>query len=88
MWQGDVNDRCLYCYDFLRKKEFAEKVEKEISSQFKIENDILYIRPHDTNLKKNGKRVAQLFRVIGNYLQIAFVAFITLLLWLISLFTA
>lgn len=88
LWNGNMNDRCLQCGVFIEKEAFSNKVEKEIKKQVTLENDPLIIKADDSAAVRFCKRVLTSLRKLLYYLQIAFVAFISLVLWLISLLTA
>ena len=87
MWAGHVDDRCLYCGEFLEPKRFSREVEKKIRDEVKTENDYFYIKPGDKGLIRRFKVFFNSLRWWAFYLQIAFFAFISLLLVLLSLAT-
>jgi DNA-directed RNA polymerase subunit RPC12/RpoP len=86
MWKGQVDDRCLYCGEFLEPDRFSREVEKKIVGEVKKENDYFALKPGDGPLKRRAKIFLNSFRWAAFYLQIAFFIFITLLIVLISLF--
>jgi ABC-type multidrug transport system permease subunit len=88
MWRGDVDDRCLYCNGFLEPKRFSREVEKKISKELLKEADYLFINPTDSLVQKTYKRFFNWLRWWAFYVQIAFFAFISLLLVLLSLMAA
>ncbi|MBE7174944.1 MAG: hypothetical protein INR69_00980 [Mucilaginibacter polytrichastri] len=85
LWQGHIDDRCLYCGAFLQPKEFVDEVERKAHRQhrggffFKPEKPA---RIHE-QYNKGSFRYA-LFSVFY-YIQVGFFAFISLLLSLIAL---
>ena len=85
MWQGDLDDRCLFCGDFLETRRFSREVEKKVNKQLLIEDDYLFIRPGDGLIKRWFKKSLSRLRWIAIFLQIAFFLFVTILLVLISL---
>jgi hypothetical protein len=88
MWNGDVDDRCLYCNEFLEPQRFSREVEKKIRLELLKENDYLFIRPGDGDLTRWFKLFLNRVRWWAYYVQIAFFIFVTMLLVLISLFAA
>lgn len=85
MWNGDIDDRCLYCDGFLEPKRFSREVEKKIRGQVQKENDYFFIKPGDSEFKRTIKTFFNNLRWLAYYLQITFFVFITLLLLLLSL---
>ena len=85
LWRGEIYDRCLYCGEFLQNEDFIKKVEKDISDQIKEENDLLYIQPDDGYFTIRVKRFFRKFRWFFVFAQAAFIAFMSLLLWIIGL---
>jgi phage FluMu protein Com len=88
LWNGNINDRCQHCGVFLEKEAFSNEVEKKIKKQVELENDPLIIQVDDSATVKATKRALVFLRKMLYYFQIAFVAFISFILWLISLLTA
>ncbi|MBC7744057.1 MAG: hypothetical protein H7096_03060 [Flavobacterium sp.] len=88
VWDGGINDRCTHCGSFLDKEAFTNKIEKNIREQFRTDSDWTIIKPEDGRVLKGVKRTALFLRKMLYYFQIAFLAFISFLLWLISLLTA
>jgi hypothetical protein len=78
----------MHCGGFLDKEAFTSEVEKKIKEQVALENDPLTIKADDSPTIKLFKRVLVFLRKMLYYFQIAFVAFISFILWLISLLTA
>jgi len=88
MWAGGVDDRCLYCAEFLEPQRFSREVEKKINNELLKENDYLFIKPGDGAFTRWYKSSLNFIRWIFFYVQILFFLFVTLLLVLISLFAA
>jgi len=42
MWNGQVDDRCLYCGGFLEPQRFSREVEKKINLELLEENELLF----------------------------------------------
>jgi hypothetical protein len=87
MWQGDVDDRCINCSEFLEPRRFSREVEKKVNNDLKKEDDYFAIKPTDSELTRLGKSLFNSIRWTAYYLQLAFFAFVTILLLLISLLT-
>ena len=87
LWRGEIYDRCLYCGEFLQNEDFIRKVEKDINVQIKEENDFFYILPTDGKFKIKMKKFLRKFRKIFVFAQVALIAFMSLLLWIIGLLT-
>jgi hypothetical protein len=85
LWQGDIDDRCLYCGEFLESRQFSREVEKKIRNEVLKENDYFFIKPEDGPVKRLLKRVLNSLRWWAFYLQIVFFIFVTLILVLISI---
>jgi len=83
-----MHDRCLYCNGFLETDRFTGEVEKKIRNEVRSENDPLFINPTDTPNMRRVKIVLQFFRAWISYLQIAFFAFISLLLFILGIVAA
>ncbi|HEY8781920.1 MAG TPA: hypothetical protein VIM16_09915 [Mucilaginibacter sp.] len=85
MWNGQVDDRCLYCGGFLEPQRFSREVEKKINLELLEENDYFFIKPADSPIKRWYKHFFNSIRWLAYYVQIAFFLFVTLLLVLLSL---
>jgi len=85
MWEGRVDDRCLYCDGFLEPQRFSREVEKKVNRELLKENDYLFIKPGDGLIIRWYKKSVNAFRWMAFYVQIAFFLFVTLLLVLLSL---
>jgi hypothetical protein len=85
LWNGQIDDRCLYCGEFLEPQRFSREVEKKINKELLKENDYLFIKPGDGPFKRRFKLFLNSLRWMAFYLQIAFFLFISMLLVLISL---
>jgi hypothetical protein len=86
MWTGAVDDRCLYCDEFLEPQRFSREIEKKISKELTKENDYFFIKPTDGPISRRIKRFLSSLRWLVYYFQILFFIFITLLLLLLTLF--
>jgi hypothetical protein len=85
LWNGDIDDRCLYCDEFLEPQRFSREVEKKINQDLLKENDYFFIKPTDGLIKRGCKRILNRLRWLAYYVQIAFFIFVTLLLVLLSI---
>jgi hypothetical protein len=85
MWEGRVDDRCLYCDGFLEPQRFSREVEKKVNRELLKENDYLFIKPGDGLVTRWYKKSVNAFRWMAFYVQIVFFLFVTLLLVLLSL---
>ena len=85
LWNGDIDDRCLFCDEFLEPQRFSREVEKKINQDLLKENDYFFIKPTDGLIKRLCKRFLNRLRWLAYYVQIAFFIFITLLLVLLSI---
>jgi hypothetical protein len=85
MWNGHVDDRCLFCGEFLEPNRFSREVEKKINIELLKEDDYLFVKPGDNLFMRLCKRVFNTLRWWAYYMQIAFFLFVTFLLVLISL---
>ena len=80
LWKGDVDDRCLYCGEFLEPNRFSREVERKIGEEVKKENDYFALKSSDGPIKREIKIFLNSFRWMLYYLEIAFFIFITLLM--------
>ena len=87
MWDGKVDDRCLYCNEFLEPDRFSREVENKINDELLKEYDYFFIKPTDGPIKRGIKRFFNSFRWLVYYAQILVFLFVTLILVLISLFS-
>jgi|SRR5580704_5107491 hypothetical protein len=85
LWNGDIDDRCLFCDEFLEPQRFSREVEKKINQDLLKENDYFFIKPTDGLIKRWCKRFLNWLRWWAYYVQIAFFIFVTLLLVLLSI---
>lgn len=88
MWQGHIDDRCLYCGEFLETENFTKSVETKIKREVKEEEDFLFVHPDDSPFKQKLKNNLRPIRTAFYYAQIGFVVFISALLWLIGMISA
>ena len=86
LWKGHIDDRCLYCGEFLEPNRFSREVEKKIVEEVKKENDYFALKPNDAPFIRRIKVFLNSFRWMVFYMQIAFFVFVTLIIVLISLF--
>lgn len=86
LWNGGIDDRCLYCGGFLEPQRFSREVEKKIVNAVRKENDYFAIKPGDGLFKQRIKHFLNSCRWAFYYMEIAFFVFITLLLLVVSLF--
>ncbi|HEY4323743.1 MAG TPA: hypothetical protein VGN20_07145 [Mucilaginibacter sp.] len=86
MWTGAVDDRCLYCDEFLEPQRFSREIEKKIGKELTKENDYFFIKPTDGLIKREIKSFLNSFRWLIYYLQILFFIFISLLLLILTIF--
>jgi len=88
LWRGHIDDRCLYCGEFLEIENFTRSIETKIKREVKKENDFLFVREGDSVFLKKLKTNLRPIRTAVYYLQIGFVIFISALLWLIGIISA
>lgn len=88
LWQGHIDDRCLYCGEFLETDNFTKAIEEKIEREVKKENDFLFVRPEDGPFKTKLKTNLRPIRNAIFYMQLGFAFFISVLLWLIGILTA
>src|ERR1700744_4236629 len=77
LWNGHVDDRCLFCDEFIEPQRFSREVEKKIANEVKKENDYFAIKAGDGPFKRRIKHFFNSFRWAVYYLEIAFFIFIT-----------
>jgi hypothetical protein len=85
LWRGEIYDRCLYCGEFLQNEDFIKKVETDIRTQVKEENDLFHIKHTDKDFTRKSKKFLRRFRKVFVVAQAALIAFMSLLLWIIGL---
>lgn len=88
LWKDQIDDRCLYCGEFLEPQRFSREVEKKIASEVKKENDYFALKDTDGPVKRQLKLFLNSLRWGVYYLQILFFIFITMLLVLLSIIAA
>jgi len=88
LWRGHIDDRCLYCGEFLEIEKFTKSVETKIEREVKEESDFLFVRPQDSEFVRKLKDNLRPVRTVFYYFQIGFVIFISALLWLIGVVAA
>ncbi|MEX8546325.1 MAG: hypothetical protein V5804_01875 [Mucilaginibacter sp.] len=88
LWRGHIDDRCLYCGEFLEVENFTKSVETKIQREVKKEADFLFVREEDSPFVKKLKTRLRPIRTAFYYAQIGFVVFISALLWLIGILSA
>jgi hypothetical protein len=87
LWNGQTDDRCLYCSEFIEPKRLPKEVEQKIGKEVAREKDYFFIKPGDGKIKREIKLFLNSLRWLVYYFQIAFFSFISLLLLLLSLFS-
>jgi hypothetical protein len=85
LWRGELYDRCLYCGEFLQNEDYSKKIEHEIRTKVKEENDLFYIKPTDSNFTKKSKKFFRKFRKVILIGQAVLIGFMSFLLWIIGL---
>jgi hypothetical protein len=85
MWNGNIDDRCLNCGEFIEPQRFSREVEKKINKDLKKENDYFALKPTDGPFTREVKSLFNSLRWAAYYIQLIFFAFITLLLVLLSI---
>jgi hypothetical protein len=85
MWQGNVDDRCINCGEFLETRRFSREIEKRINKELKAEDDYFAIKPTDGPVKRLFKRTFNTFRWSMYYVQLVIFTLITILIFVISL---
>ena len=85
LWRGEIYDRCLYCGEFLQNEDYSNKIEQEIRTKVKEENDLFFIKPTDSEFVKRSKKFLRRFRKVFVFAQAALIAFMSFLLWIIGL---
>lgn len=88
MWKGRVDDRCINCGEFIEPQRMPREVEEKIEKEIKKDHDYFARKPSDRELTRQTKKFFNSLRWGIYYLELAFFAFITLILFLISLFAA
>jgi hypothetical protein len=85
LWNGGIDDRCLYCNGFLEPQRFSREVEKKVNEELRKENDYLFIKPGDGAFIRWYKSTFNSLRWMVYYVQLALFLFATVLLVLLSL---
>ncbi len=85
MWNGHVDDRCLFCNEFLEPQRFSREIEKKVVTEIKKEDDYFALSPADSYVIRRIKLFFNSFRWMVIYLQIAFFVFISAIIVLVSL---
>lgn len=85
MWNGNIDDRCLYCSEFLEPQRLPREVEKKINKQILAENDYFFIKSTDGPIKRWCKHLLNSMRWLAFYVQIAFFLLVTVMLVLITI---
>ncbi|HVW98344.1 MAG TPA: hypothetical protein VHA56_20425 [Mucilaginibacter sp.] len=85
LWEGRIDDRCLYCDGFLETRQFSYEVEQRARRQAMREDDYFFVRPGDGLLKRWGKRILNTLRWWTIFMQVAFFVIVTIIIVLISL---
>lgn len=69
----------------MQNEDFTRKVEHEIRTLVKEENDLFYIKPTDGKFKRAAKKYLRRFRKAFVIIQATFIGLMTFLLWIIGL---
>lgn len=85
LWLGRNHDRCLHCSEFLQNEDFIKKLENDLVTIVKEENDIFHIHPNDSKFTRFSKRFFRKVRKITVIVQGLFIGFMTLLLWILGM---
>jgi hypothetical protein len=85
MWQGNVDDRCINCGEFLETRRFSREIEKKINKELKAEDDYFAIKPTDGALTRLFKQTFNTFRWSMYYVQLVMFTLVTILIFVISL---
>lgn len=85
MWNGGIDDRCLYCAEFIEPRRLPREVETKLRREVKRENDFFAIKPGDSEATRLYKQTMNGIRWLMYYGQMAFFIFISFLLVLLSL---
>jgi len=85
MWQGNIDDRCINCGEFLETRRFSREVEKRINKQLKAEYDYFSIKPGDSPFRRLFKFSFNTVRWSMYYVQLVIFTFVTILIFVISL---
>lgn len=88
LWRGHIDDRCLYCGEFLKVEDFTKSVETKIQREVKKEEDFLFVREDDSDFIRKTKIFLVPVRKAIFYFQLGFVVFVSALLWLIGMVSA
>jgi hypothetical protein len=70
LWNGGVDDRCLYCAEFIEPKRFSREVERKIRIEVAKERDYFFIKPTDNRLKRIIKRILNYIRWYVSFLLV------------------
>jgi hypothetical protein len=87
MWNGQVDDRCLYCSEFLEPNRFSRELEKKIGGEVKKENDYFAVNPGDKFIIRSIKLLLNSVRWVAYYMPMIFFLVVTLIIVFIALFT-
>lgn len=86
LWQGHMDDRCLYCGEFLQSKEFVDEIERRAKNQYN--GGFFFFKPDQPKINpekfKKGTFMYVAY-IFVYYLQMAFFFFISLLIAMIAL---
>lgn len=85
MWQGDLDDRCINCGEFLEPKRLPHEVEKRVNKELLKEDSYLFIKPADGEVKRKAKGFLKGLSWVVISLQVLFFVFVTALIVLISI---
>ena len=87
MWNGQVDDRCLHCNEFLEPNRFSRELEEKISGEIKKENNYFSVDPGDGIFKRIIIFLLNPVRWLAYYMPMIFFLVVTLIIVIIALFT-
>src|SRR6185312_2573673 len=87
MWQGNIDDRCISCGEFLETRQFSREVEKKINKELKAEDDYFALKPNDGPVIRLFKEFFNFFRWSVYYVQLVIFTLVTILIFVISMLT-
>ena|ERR1700749_5073376 len=85
IWQGDVDDRCLNCGEFIEPNRFSREVEQRVNKELLKEEGYLYVKSTDGEIKREAKGFLKGLSWVVISLQVLFFVFVSALIVLISL---
>lgn len=85
MWQGNVDDRCLNCDQFIEPNRFSREVERRVNKQLLKEDGYFFVKPTDSELKREVKGFFKGLSWVVISLQVLFFIFVTAIIVIISI---